>query len=316
MRKPKGWRIANTNNLLLVPEIDILQGITGLTLKYPRTAWLHRNQKVRIRSALSPAAVTLARMGHVQSPRCSKALGIETKDGPHCAWCRSSNLPDLRLRKGNNRTSGKAANLIETGWNMKKRSCRKCTSKYNEIYQMLYDSSNWNKFTEICGSEDPVYPYVTICFHYNSATQSRFISRSGEFLSGEFLSEPWRPAVNISHRKSCHLTHCTLPNFNQMKSPVKPPFPALLQLRHPTNRLSPEAHPCGSSLRILRAPLCTPWCPRKYGQQNQKQNFLSANMGILNFFELQNCCHWSGINAMCSPKRVLHESVQYWVAQR
>ena len=161
---------------------------------------------------------------------------------------------------------------------MKKRSCKKCTSKYNEIYQMLYDSSNWNKFTEICGSEDPVYPFVPICFHYKSASQSSFIS-----CSGEFLSELWRPAVNISH--------CTLPNFNQMKSPVKPPFQALLQLRHPTNRLSPEAHPCGSSLRILRAPLCTPWCPRKYGQQNQKQNFLSANMGILNFFEQQNCCH-------------------------
>lgn len=36
------------------------------------------------------------------------------------------------------KTSYKAANLIETGWNMKKRSCRKCTSKYNEIYQNLY----------------------------------------------------------------------------------------------------------------------------------------------------------------------------------
>ena len=167
---------------------------------------------------------------------------------------------------------------------MKKCSCRKCTSKYSEIYQMLYMivtiRTNLQKYVV------QKIKYTPMClFVFISATQLWFIS-----CSGEFLSEPWRPAVNISHRKSCHLTHCTLPKVNQMKSSVEPPFQALLQLRHPTNRLSPEAHPCGSSLRILRAPLCTPWCPRKYDQQNQKQNFLSANMGILNFFKQQTCC--------------------------
>lgn len=142
VRKPKGWRIVNTNNSLLVPEIDILQGITGLTLKYPRTAWLHRNQKVRVRSASKPCRRDTCALGPCAKPALQQ--------GPR-HW--DQRWPPLRLvqeqqpakpqasKRGQQdiwKTHYKAANLIETGWDIKKCSCRKCTSKYNEIYKILY----------------------------------------------------------------------------------------------------------------------------------------------------------------------------------